>query len=125
MAVQKMSEARLNDLAYMALKRYFFQPWGRGNPRECDIRVVMDMAVPERISVMSAILLPNEVSGRSHTKFYEVDTDRVLQEALDYMEDHWIKEELKSDFVTDVKADWPGVVEDVLKMPEESCAGSV
>lgn len=130
----KVSEARLNDLTYMALKRYFFEPFHNagaipiGAPRECDIRICMDMTCRERItSPMAAILLPNEESPASHGKVYEVEPSRILDEVFDYIEGHWLKCDL------DVGADSPGwkerarkeyleyIVPNCMELPEEDC----
>lgn len=125
-----ISEARLNDLAYMALKKLFFEAMfgeGRG-PRECDIRIVMDMTVPSRITPASAILLPNEKSGKSHTVFYDVDTDKVLTETIDYMEDHWLKQNIEEafgdpDVRTKMTEYYAEIVKVILDMPEADCGG--
>lgn len=117
-----ISEARLNDLTYIALKRYFFEPVMGSSPRECDIRVCMDMAAPERItSVASAILQPNEVAGKSHTKVYEVDPEQVLEVAIGYIEDHWAKRKLVGKF--DIRKDWAAVYPVLLQMDEDQCGG--
>lgn len=116
----QMSEARLNDFAYMALKLVFF---GTSRPRECDIRIVMDMAVPDRItSPMQAILLPNEVSPRSHDRMHEVETDKVLQEAIDYVEDHWMKARIPAKHRKHINKHWPDFVKGLMEVPEEECA---
>jgi hypothetical protein len=94
-----MSEARLNDLVYLMEKLLFFQPTCGGNAclRECDIRVVMDMVIPSRMEgrELAAILLPNEVAGASHTKTYQnVSFAHVFDTTLDYLEDHWMKQQI-------------------------------
>lgn len=129
----RMSEARLNDLTYMALRHLFFVPmFGEGAvPRECDIRICMDMACPEEraTSLQQAILWPNEVSGRSHEISYEVDTDRVLEEVIGYMEDHWLKQtmaEAYKDPDARAKAERfyrEEIVRVVMETPEEKCGG--
>lgn len=127
----RVSEARLNDMVYLALKKIFFEPiQGEGScPRECDIRVCMDIAVPERIkSIQQAILLPNEVAGKSHTIFYEVEPDHVLSVVIDYMEDHWMKqtvEEASGDpnVRTKLTEFFNQMVEALMQLPEEQCGG--
>ena len=87
MAQHTMSEARYNDLIYMTLKKLFFEPWGM-NPRECDIRVCMQMGyrpMLDKAGPMAGILLPDEVSPRSHESTYDIDTDKALVESIDYM----------------------------------------
>lgn len=128
----RISEARLNDLVYMALKRYFFEPmFGEDtNPRECDIRVCMDMVARDRITPMSAILLPDEVAGRSHQRMYDVDTSRILDEVVQYMEDHWLKRSVDEAFgipgVRDVmRSDYEEVLSVILEQAEEDCARTV
>lgn len=85
----RISEARLNDMCYMLLKYNL-----GANPRECDIRVCMDMAVPEqrlvgRDPLMAMVLRPDEKSGRSHDVYYDVDPRRVYDETMTYLRDHW------------------------------------
>ena len=121
MPTQRITEARLNDFAYMALKRYFFEGWGM-NPRECDIRIVMDMSAPERItSIANAILSPNEKAGASHTTFYDIDLYEVLEVAISYMEDHWIKEEIDGSIKEQMREDWRQCVPVIMKVEEELC----
>ena len=43
--IAKMSEARLNDLVYLILKKLFFEPHFNSAPRECDIRICMADAI--------------------------------------------------------------------------------
>lgn len=126
----KISEARLNDICYMILKRYLFEPcYGEGAcPRECDIRICMDMSAPERItSITNAILSPNEKSGKSHTIQYEVDLDHVLAVTVDYIEDHWLKQSIDEVFgpgsIESLKKDFfEGVLPTCLSIPEDQCA---
>jgi hypothetical protein len=98
--MERMSEARLNDLVYMMEKFLFFQPTFGGNtcPRECDIRIVMDMACSSRLEgrgMGAAILWPNEVAGASHITMYEdVSFAHVFDTMVFYIEDHWIKAEI-------------------------------
>lgn len=121
MPTQRITEARLNDLAYMALKRYFFEGWGM-NPRECDIRIVMDMSAPERItSIANAILSPNEKAGASHTTFYDVHPHEVLETAINYMEDHWIKQEIEESIKEQMRTDWLECIPVIMAVDEESC----
>lgn len=127
----QISEARLNDIVYLTLKHFFFVPvYGENaSPRECDIRVCMDMACPARItSISSAILLPNEVSGKSHTKLYDVESDHVLDVCLDYLEDHWMKQTFEEaygneDIKTEMKAHFETIIATCLGMPEDQCGG--
>lgn len=93
--LRMMSEARLNDLVYITMKYLYFQPlFGDGSgPRECDIRVCMNVAVPQTITgpCTAWILLPDEVAPASHDTQYSVDTDAVFAACRTYMEDHWMK----------------------------------
>lgn len=125
----RMSEARLNDLVYLTLKKLFFESVGF-NPRECDIRICMDLTCKERIkSVMASILLPNEVSGRSHDVFYEVDPDACFEECMDYLEDHWMKQtfdEASGEEGTRSKMKaWylENIVPCIMELEEEKCGG--
>lgn len=126
----RISEARLNDFAYVALKRLFFEPAGM-SPREADIRIVMDLAAPERLTLASAILLPNEISPRSHDVFYEIDTENVLDVARQYIEDHWTKKSLveperEEEFEKWKREEWEGnIVPVIMRLPEEECATTV
>lgn len=120
-----ISEARLNDMCYMVLKHAFFMHLTpNGCPRECDIRVCMDMSVPERIkSVAHAILRPDERSGRSHSIFYDVDPERVFDECITYIEDHWIKRGLwaKEEWTANKRKWMEELVPVLLKTQEEDC----
>lgn len=127
----QISEARLNDLTYLALKRYFFQPMYGENacPRECDIRICMDMVCPkERIKSLSqAVLLPNEKAGASHDIMYEVDPSNVLTTVIQYMEDHWLKSSIEQAFKQDkvreeMEQDYiNNIIPHVLEAAEEEC----
>lgn len=89
-----MSEARYNDLVYMILKKTFFEPCGM-SPRECDIRICMQMGCPEMLNkagIMAAILLPNEKAPNSHDIQYTINYRRVFEECIEYIEDHWMKQ---------------------------------
>ncbi len=126
-----ISEARFNDLVYLTLKRYFFEPmYGEGTyPRECDIRVVMNMVHHDTWKgppLAAAILLPGEVAPSSHDARYEVETDDILAESTNYVEDHWLKcpiEEASGNptWKAVVGDDFKKVVELILGLPEESC----
>lgn len=129
----KMSVARLNDLCYLTLKKLFFEPmFGEGHsPRECDIRVVMVMVEPaiwKGEPLMAAILSPTEVAPKSHEEFYEVDTDKVFSQAVEYMEDHWLKSSIEEVFTQDGSRDsmkeWfeSRLVPVVMEIPEDQCA---
>ena len=128
MSTVKMSEARLNDLVYLTLGKLFFEGM-KMMPRECDIRVCMDMTCKERMTVASAILLPNEVAGKSHDIFYEVDVDACFDECVSYMEDHWMKQTVDDAFGEEGTRDkmkaWykEYIVPSVLGLPEEQCGG--
>lgn len=127
-----MSEARLNDLVYMTLKKFYFEPaFGtNSNPRECDIRVCMNMAVPQTntMGMAAAILSPDEVAPASHEKQYEVDTDVVLNETITYLEDHWMKmsfaDAYKDPKVMDNINDYYNkeIVPNIMATAEEECA---
>lgn len=124
----RISEARLNDIVYLSLKHFLFQPvYGENaSPRECDIRICMDMAVPERLTLASAILLPNEVAGKSHTKMYDVEEERVFSETIGYIEDHWLKSSLEdaygdTDVRTKMRVHFQHILDTCLAMPEDSC----
>lgn len=119
-----ISEARLNDMCYMVLKNMFFGPALGTNPREADIRVCMDMAVPERITMASAILMPDEVSGRSHDVFYNVDVGRVFDEAIEYLADHWRVEMPNEEQMAENRKHWLEVMVPILlDVPEAQCGG--
>lgn len=118
----RITEARLNDICYMVLKHAFFEPSLGTSPRECDIRVCMDMAAPERITVMSAILLPNEKAGSRHDVWYEVDPGHVFDECIAYLEDHWIKEEFPQEWKTQARKEWTeSIIPAILQTPEADC----
>jgi hypothetical protein len=129
--MEQMSEARLNDLVYMLEKFLFFQPTFGGNasPRGCDIRVVMDMVIPSRLEgrgMEACILRPDEVAGASHTTMYQnVSFAHVFDTTLEYIEDHWIKEEIP---LAAKQSMWdhcaqPGHVFDTVKTMDESRCG--
>jgi len=128
--VRQMSEARLNDVVFILLKYGFFQPMFGENaaPRECDIRICMDLSCPERItSIASAILLPDEVAPKSHTTMYDVDTDRVFDETVSYMEDHWLKmsaaEASGNPNIRDDMRKWfDDILPSLMEVPEDLCA---
>ena len=88
----QMSEARYNDLVYMALKCTFFEPVMGANPREADIRICMQMGSEEmmaKATLQDSILSPTEVAPKSHDTQYQIDTDRVFEAVIDYLTDHW------------------------------------
>lgn len=128
-----MSEARYNDLVYLTLKKNLFEPMFGENasPRECDIRICMQLGCPELMKtagLTAAILSPNEVSGRSHTKILDIDTDAVFETITVYMEEHWLKQELDVAFgrpnVRDemLKFFNEGIIPAIQSVPEEECA---
>lgn len=118
----KMSEARFNDLVYMILKKMFFEPCiGEGNsPRECDIRVCMNMSQPKMMTgknpLLASILSPTEISPRSHEIFYDIDFDVVLKKCRNYMEDHWFKQKMPQEWVERSVEYYPMICEDVMKV---------
>jgi len=117
--VHKISEARFNDLVYMTLKEFFFQPSMSGSPRECDIIICMDLICQTSDN-------PYEKSRRSHTVFYDVDTDKCFDECLDYVEGHWIKQSIDEFYGKPVRAEmkkWydENLVPAILSVPEELC----
>ena len=120
-----MSEARLNDLCYLGLKMIFFEPVLGANPRECDVRICMDMGVPERMKgrgIEVAILDPDEVAPSSHVIQYDVDTDKVLEVIVEYVADHWVKQEPDAEGLVEFKTNaWPKIVKAVLAVPEDNC----
>ena len=117
----RITEARLNDFCYMLLKKAYFEHIGLA-PRECDIRVCMDMAAKERITAMSAILLPNEKAGISHDKQYEVDPGEVFDECIGYLENHWMKEEFPEKWKEGARKFWlEEMVPALMTTPEEQC----
>ncbi len=122
----KISEARFNDMVYLTLGYMFFKPvFGEeASPRECDIRVCMNCICPKMMvdGITAAILLPNEVSPKSHTKFYKVETDAVLAECRLYMEDHWFKAPMTPEWETGAKEYFVKIVDVIMKMPEDQCA---
>jgi hypothetical protein len=128
----QMSEARYNDLIYLLLKKLFFEPAELGGPRECDIRVCMQLAAPELLTgPQDAVLLPGEQSGRSHTRTIEVCFGTAFDECLTYLEEHWMKqtmEEAAGDpVVKQAMWDWccqqDGIFDTVKTLPEEQCGG--
>jgi hypothetical protein len=129
----KMSEARLNDLVYLTLKRQWFeQMFGEGtSPREADIRVCMNMAVPltNTKGTMAAILLPDEKAPKSHDAIYEVDPEAVFDACVFYMEDHWCKQKIEDasgnpNAREEFKKDFNEVIlPAVLAAKEEDCGG--
>jgi len=129
MPILKMSEARFNDLVYLTLKKLYFEPnMGEGCcPRECDIRVCMNMSQPEMLvgvnPVVAMILSPAEVAPKSHDKMYDVDTDKVFDECKDYMEDHWFKQEMPEDWTKGAKEFFEDVVKVLMTVPEDKCGG--
>ena len=129
----QMSEARLNDLVYLTLKTIFFGSQGM-SPRECDIRVCMQMAVPElRTGFADAILRPDETAGKSHDKIVTVCHGLVFYHCLAYLEDHWMKQTFETasgnPSVKQEMWDWlnqsSGVFEVNEQMPEEECAKTI
>ncbi len=118
----RMSEARYNDLVYLTLRYAYFMPvWGEeAAPRECDIRICMDMGMGK---TTSPILMPNERSGRRHDVEVEVDLDKVRDVCLDYLEQHWRMEWAEGGrkrFETEV---WPKLVEAAMGTTEKECGG--
>ena len=119
----KITEARLNDFVYLTLKKLFFEAWGM-NPRECDIRICMDLTCKERItSVQQAILSPNEVAGKSHDITYEVEPEAIFSECVDYMEGHWIKQQIPKKERRKMRKFFDDFVPCVMAVPEEQCGG--
>jgi len=130
----RVSDARLNDLCYMILKKLFFEPAGLGNPRGCDIRVCMDMAALEtrQPTLQAAILLPDEQPSTDHEPRHDVEFGQVFDVCLAYLEDHWMKqsfEQAYSDPTVRQKM-WdfcaaPGSVFQVMQeLAEERCAAA-
>lgn len=125
----QISEARLNDFVYLTLKKFFFEPAGLGNPRECDIRVCMTMVAPQTWQgnpIAAAILLPDEVSPRGHEPNLGVDTDRVFEECITYLEDHWMKQSFADASGNpaakqEMKEFYDKMVPAILEMPEDQC----
>lgn len=116
-----ISEARLNDLCYLALKYFWFDPVMACNPRGCDIRVCMDVSVPSRIkSPAQAIMRSGEVAPSSHTLMHEVDTDRVMEECVRYLEDHW-RVVFTADNLQEMQEWWNTTVPQVLGLLESDC----
>lgn len=131
----KMSEARLNDYVYITLKKLLFEPmFGEDvRPRECDIRVCMNLIVPDTIKnpAMAGILLPNEVAPASHTKQYDVDLNEIFEECIAYIEDHWLKvsieEAWQNNSVRTSMRDYFDnmIVPIVAAVPEDKCAVTI
>ena len=129
--IANISEARLNDLCYLTLKKFFFEGMDM-SPRGCDIRVCMNLAAPGTLlslenPMMAAILLPNEVPPSSHEKFHDVDTDKVFEVCVKYMEDHWLKQTIEEAFGsetvrTEMLEFYSGIVDAVMGIPEDQCA---
>lgn len=126
MNTYRMSEARLNDVVYMALKLSFFEPVFFSNPRGCDIRVVMDMVTAgqpgSKLTVLSALLDPAEVAPSSHDIAFDVDIDELLDTMFTYLADHW-----KATINPDENTTWrtwfkTEIVPALMSTPEEDCA---
>lgn len=126
-----MTEARYNDLCYMILKKLFFEQGG-ASPRECDIRVCMQMGCPQMINKagpLAAILLPNEKAPNSHSTLYTINYKNVFNECLDYLEDHWMKQTIDEAYEKEGTRNemwqWiiaPGSLIDAINsIPEEQC----
>jgi hypothetical protein len=117
-----VSEARLNDFCYMLLKKAYFEPAGFGSPRQADIRICMDLAATERLTLKSAILMPNERAGASHDVFYDVEPGEVFDRTIEYLEGHWIKGEFPESWKVDTRKAWlEEVVPILMEVPEEEC----
>ncbi len=122
-----VSEARLNDICYMILKRYFFESWGYA-PRECDIRVCMQLGHPPMLAgvgLEAAILRPDEVAPKSHSRMYTINPQAVFDACIEYMEDHWMKQKVNKSFLRDARKDFVALLEDLMRVPEEECAVTV
>jgi hypothetical protein len=129
--IQNMSEARYNDLVYVTLKRFYFEPMlGEGHgPRECDIRVCMQMGHKPLLAEAgpsAAILMPDEKSSASHDRFFDIDTEVVFDEIVTYMEDHWLKSTTAEAFkvegiVEDFREDYRKMIPVIMDLPEEQC----
>lgn len=127
--IARMSEARYNDLVYLSLKKFFFDPTC---PRECDIRVCMQMGHPPMLAAAAekhgplsvAILSPTEKAPNSHEIMYNVDTDNVIEETLAYLEDHWIKGSFPTKDREAIKQQFhKHIVPIALEIPEKDCGG--
>lgn len=132
--IKKISEARYNDMVYLFLKKCFFEPiFGEGHgPRECDIRVCMQMGHKEMLKnapPSAMILSPTEIAPKSHEKLLDVDTDEVFNECINYMEDHWMKMTVEeSSGEPDVKTKMKDffekeIIPAIMDLPEEKCGG--
>ncbi len=127
----KMSEARYNDLVYLTLKQFFFEPAKLGGPRQCDIRVCMQMGhlpLLEKAGPAAMILSPTEQAPASHTDLLEIDTDRVFDETLTYVEDHWMKSTFEEAYANpNIKAEMKkfydeSLIPAIMATAEDQCA---
>lgn len=119
----RVSEARLNDFCYILLKKLYFEPALGTGPRQCDIRICMDMSVPEqRIkSAAQAVLLPNERAGSSHETMYDVDLEEVYDQTVAYIVDHW-RAEFPEGAIEENKRMWlEDIVPQMMEIPEDQC----
>lgn len=74
----------------------------------------------------AAILLPNEKAPASREQMYEIETDDILRHAIDYMEDHWLKQTVEGAHqnpnIRKEMADYYAkIVKTILAMPEDQC----
>jgi hypothetical protein len=119
----RISEARLNDFCYLLLKKAYFEPhFNNASPRECDIRVCMDMSAPEkRASIASAILLPDEIAPSRHDVYYDVDPGQVFDVTMEYLVDHW-RAEPDAKELKQFRKEWlTEIVPKLLEMEESAC----
>lgn len=125
----KMTEARYNDLVYLTLKKLWFEPIFNSSPRECDIRVCMQMGnkiMLEQAVPNAAILLQNEFAPKSKTE-YEIDTDLVFYECKDYVENHWLKTTTDEVFGRPIGEEFMKfyvecIIPSVMSVDEDKCA---
>ncbi len=125
-----MSQARYNDLVYITLKKLYFEPaFGEGtNPRECDIRVCMNMAHPQMLQgenpLQAMILSPTEIAPKSHTTQYKINTQAVYNECKSYMEDHWFKQPMPKEWEDNNPQEYYNqILTTLMTIPEDKCGG--
>lgn len=124
-----MSEARYNDLVFMMLKYFLFLPAKVPGPRECDIRMCMQMGCQElfqemvaRDGIMTVVLRPDEQSPRRHDKMYDINPTLVFNEVIIYIEEHWLKEKVGEEIIQNMKIGLPLIIDRIMRTPEEDCA---
>lgn len=114
----KVLEACLNELSYMAVKRYFLEPNGLST-REFDVERVMALASPD---IKSTGLNLGQPAPQSKTRLVELEScDAVFNAALWYFNEHYCKlpGASKPSWYEEALKDWAEISAIILKMPPE------